>query len=1167
MIDIKIYGKKKNTTTTSSGGGNGFANYIINDNTPSSSADSVNGVWIWGQYHDHTQNITGDLTSNGKVTANTVEAETANIETINTETLNAGDATVTGKTTTGELETTYAEITTLDSTNINATTGNITTVNTDLINALSGIINSLVSTNITTENLTVTKAAHFFKLIIDEIKAAQGQIIITPANALIDKVEVLQSGDFKCYFRATDGDKKIYQNFAVNDQIVCQTFNVAEGTNYNVSNKFYWRLCTQVSNSVVQTQIDGETVDCHYIVLSNTDKDQYSNDVPERGDEIVMLGNRNNTTRQAAITIGAYNNPYLDNTIQAPFIIQYDGINDYNLSSHRKNIISNGLNQFKGTFTTNTGDDIEQLIADVGEGVITYVHTAYSNSADGRLNFSKTYFNNALYIGFCSNHTESDVNLTYSDYTWARLKGEDGEDGQDGVDGVNAESYKLSPIQENVSIDQNGTVGINIKYNIIHYSGTTVETISANYSNCYVRFIPTQARSIVTNYTNLSTGSTPTYTNYNYESNWKTNSDHLVYVTVELVKVDGSNLVVYDKRIVYAQLSSSASFTITDSITATVQGNYNELRGDINTNINAISTLQQDFDQIEATVESHTTSINTITDEVEQNTTDIANLTIRADGISSMVSKYSGVQLINNFGWIKADGTAAEYDDSDQSYDIVGSQWDNHTYYDVYSNVVKLVQGQEYVFSFYTEFQPYVSVLYSSTNKMPVDFGTAIPTTRTVYTSDQYLDNPRIGYKFTASYNGYYCINVGDLQAQAEAFYRPQLELGSVPTQYDVNSQMMSSEIVQTAQDILLQVGNCGININNQSIILGGNTTVIGNLTLCDADTGFLLQGVGGMTLITPQSIGTYTQFKSRTSLDKPYDDRLIQRVTKVTLNNIKYYKGLWFFHQDLGTIKQGTVLTLKSQNITLSYNYDTAITASNITVDSVSFKIYENGTLKNTITNQNQVKASIGTYTVSSDSDVVINVTINLKVLVSALTNYDNNGIDCRLVYITNVPFPDVFAMVGFDGFAANYGNNKHYYAGGSGFYAEYSTTSGIRVTEANGVQKLSPNSPLNPTYVGLSTMKVTWMPDYDYDLADDDELIIVNNSISANRTLTLSSTAVQGRKIYIKDYSNKSLTVYCPNKIIASNANSATSSITINNTAQMFIYDGAYWLEFYCG
>lgn len=229
------------------------------------------------------------------------------------------------------------------------------------LKAVSAYVETLLSDQITTDYLTVTKAAHFFKLIIDEIKAAQGQIIITPANAKLDKVENI-SGGWRCYFRAKDAHgQEISNSFEVNDQVVCQTFNAATGVSYNVSNKYYWRLVTATGST--STVISGETVDAHYFDLSASDCD-LSSMTPSVGDECVQLGNRTDGTRQAAIVISAYNSEFLDKGLKAPSIVQYAGINNYDLSTHRLNVISNGLNQFKGSYNNNNGKNIETIITE-----------------------------------------------------------------------------------------------------------------------------------------------------------------------------------------------------------------------------------------------------------------------------------------------------------------------------------------------------------------------------------------------------------------------------------------------------------------------------------------------------------------------------------------------------------------------------------------------------------------------------------------------------------------------------------------------------------------------------------------------------------------------------------------------------------------------------------
>lgn len=288
------------------------------------------------------------------VTSSGVSAETASIDNLTSITANMGD--VTAKT---------ENVGTLTSQTI-TNNGLIKTnqFETQTLQAVSGYIQSLMSEEITTEYLEVTKAAHFFKLVIDEVKAVGGRLIITPASAEIHHVDEL-SDRFRCYFKASDGKKQIYQEFEKDDQIICQTFNAAAGTSYNVSNTYYWRLCVGVSDSTVT--IDGD--DFFYVDLSKTDKDKYSVKSPKQGDNIVQLGNRTKEDRQAAIIISAYNDGYLDPEIKAPSLAQYEGINDYSLKNHRLNVISKGLNQFKGAYLNNAGKNLDTRIDDLSTSV------------------------------------------------------------------------------------------------------------------------------------------------------------------------------------------------------------------------------------------------------------------------------------------------------------------------------------------------------------------------------------------------------------------------------------------------------------------------------------------------------------------------------------------------------------------------------------------------------------------------------------------------------------------------------------------------------------------------------------------------------------------------------------------------------------------------------
>ena len=391
MINITSFAKAKKTNNTTSTN-SGFSNNVTVNKT------TANGVNIWGQYHDHTKDIDGDFSTSGNINAEGDIKTSSNVECDNviahTNISSNGTLNVSGDSVVNDIRATDCYVT------------NILTC--DDFTASNGQITELLTTDITVDNLTVQKAAHFFELIVDTIKSTQGQIIISPSNAdIVDVTFDSTNNAYTLYFYAQDeqATTQILNTFAVNDQILCQTFNAAEGTSYDVSNRFYWAVCSEVSSTPIKREINGQKYYVHYIKLNWNIKDSNTNTTPQIGDEIVVLGNTTDTTRQNAISIGAYNNSYLDSAIQAPFIIQYIGINDFNLSTHRKNTISNGFNDFYGNFNTNSGDTISDLINGLKVSVSQIQQTsddiqlkvsALNGGTDNLFNFSSTTWENAV---------------------------------------------------------------------------------------------------------------------------------------------------------------------------------------------------------------------------------------------------------------------------------------------------------------------------------------------------------------------------------------------------------------------------------------------------------------------------------------------------------------------------------------------------------------------------------------------------------------------------------------------------------------------------------------------------------------------------------------------------------------------------------------------------
>lgn len=312
MIKIESFAKKNTNNSSTSNGAT-----IINNITNEGGDLNLDTHYFWGQPYNGTQDVSGNLSGVTNINAS-------------------------GKITSSELSSTTISSTTVTANTFNGNLGNLSTLN--------------------VENLTVSKAAHFFELMIDQIKSSQGGMIITPANAKFDLVEN-QSKYYRCYWKCDDDARQIGNQFAVNDQVVCQTFNVTSGTTHNVANKYYWALVTSTGT----TSISGTNY--HYIDVSKSIADSKSTSFPQVGDEVAQLGNRSDTSRQAAIIISAYNNSYLDPTITAPSIVQYNGINDFNLASHRLNVISKGLNSFKGDFVTTAGNNLGTQVSTLSNTV------------------------------------------------------------------------------------------------------------------------------------------------------------------------------------------------------------------------------------------------------------------------------------------------------------------------------------------------------------------------------------------------------------------------------------------------------------------------------------------------------------------------------------------------------------------------------------------------------------------------------------------------------------------------------------------------------------------------------------------------------------------------------------------------------------------------------
>lgn len=364
MISITSYAKGKKSSSSSTNAGGGFANAQIYNN-------GFNPFYLWGQYIDGRDTINGDLISNGTINGNKFVGEQGNIDLIyalseyvnyisghtavfdnlsgdtahfNQDVYVGGDIDIVGDTNITGDTTIYGDL---------AVSGD-----THLKNIWTQNINN--SDTIKTKNLEVTGLAHFFQLVIDRIKAAGGAILLTPADGFETALVEEDASGYTLYFHAKDGEKQISNMWEVNDQAICQTFNASTGTSYNVSNTYYWALVTEVSEQAVQKTVSGVTEEYHYIKLSKSIYDGELN--PKIGDEIAMLGSRNDEDpqRQSAIYMAAYTS--LDQGLTAPCFAEYKGINDFSLSSHRHSYIDATGASFTGDFRIDNNTTIQDYV-------------------------------------------------------------------------------------------------------------------------------------------------------------------------------------------------------------------------------------------------------------------------------------------------------------------------------------------------------------------------------------------------------------------------------------------------------------------------------------------------------------------------------------------------------------------------------------------------------------------------------------------------------------------------------------------------------------------------------------------------------------------------------------------------------------------------------------
>lgn len=241
-----------------------------------------------------------------------------------------------------------------------------------------------------TDYLEVRMKAIFEELVIKKTSTIGGKEIISPAGGVVaHKVEEVtvtynnvSQKAYRCYFLAEQDGDEVDNDFAVNDQVRSESFNVRKGTYHKVGNHFYWRLV--IGRDEDPVELEGKKY--HYIDLSDTDCATAS-DVPAKGDVLNQCGNRTDVERQNCLIFSAVDT-------YSPSIGLYHGINSYSFAN--KEYVEYGVNKQTNKAFFNVygdmyvGDRLTKENGYEGSSYIKYDSAAKQVSVKGKISAKST---------------------------------------------------------------------------------------------------------------------------------------------------------------------------------------------------------------------------------------------------------------------------------------------------------------------------------------------------------------------------------------------------------------------------------------------------------------------------------------------------------------------------------------------------------------------------------------------------------------------------------------------------------------------------------------------------------------------------------------------------------------------------------------------------------
>lgn len=323
------------------------------------------------------------------------------------------------------------------------------------------------------DELFVRMKAIFKELVIQKLSHVGGEIILSPASMSCIRVEEL-TDRYRCFFDKTDGEKEINNEFVVNDQARCQTFNVKEGVNINVSNSYYWRLVIGIGND--------------YIDLSKTDCDTGST-VPQSGDDIVQLGNRTDPDRQSAQILSSYGS-------DAPSYKQYSGINSYSLKGKYITGFTSKGNKISGLLDIEAGSTGWENLVGLPEEILAAIDSVKVGGVNLLLNTS--FEGDFESVDMENNSLRSDSEMFSPSIAFWKAEGEFINDGSS----VSGKSFNGTSLKQTISRLINGekyiismkAKGLNVTIHIGSFNVSV--TLTDEYEEYSYKFNALEAESV-----------------------------------------------------------------------------------------------------------------------------------------------------------------------------------------------------------------------------------------------------------------------------------------------------------------------------------------------------------------------------------------------------------------------------------------------------------------------------------------------------------------------------------------------------------------------------------------------------------------------------------------------------------------------------------------------